>query len=522
MLRASPCRLAFSLPPPAQLARCPPFAMWSPVNFEYTNFCHPVNVCEILPKRFRKAGDLATMRAVGVPVRAGKALKTFIDMCPKVRNGGSIEVICSGPPPQRPPGGQQGEEEEGEASQPELWIHGRIQPKGGRSNLQAIEPVEIKLEKGWEMEAEAGKMADILTKEKKQVNLRIILSVVTTTTNVRLALIAELLARTGRLCNDAEGYEGHELLARIKPTSIQFKRRGALSDMKDKREKAGTITNPGVDLLLRLAPQPDAYNPLFTELLIRRGLPRMNSALRFSFFSTSAGHRRSMILKPAERDMAESDFQFRIKKEAELNEVVVLLAHTLRNQHGTVVLRGRHPNSILMSLKAVTASAYRASKQIDLTFRGPPTEWPTPEQREEFERWAGMEAGNEIWIGAKISTRGHSVDHRGWSDILVLPEMNAEDLAYRIAQLIGGDKNLKITGLGARSSAVMANAIAIASETCSDSGELICRADFTKVHVDPRNHHPVGDDIPEGLDVEDLLTESGVCISVVLAAKTCQ
>ncbi|KAF4719678.1 Lysophosphatidylcholine acyltransferase 2 [Perkinsus olseni] len=270
MLRASPCRLAFSLPPPAQLARCPPFAMWSPVNFEYTNFCHPVNVCEILPKRFRKAGDLATMRAVGVPVRAGKALKTFIDMCPKVRNGGLIEVICSGPPPQRPPGGQPGEEDEGEASQPELWIHGRIQPKGGRSNIQAIEPVEIKLEKGWEMEAEAGKMADILTKEKKQVNLRIILSVVTTTTNVRLALIAELLARTGRLCNAAEGYENHELLARIKPTSIQFKRRGALNDMKDKREKAGTITNPGVDFLLRLAPQPDTYNPLFTEWKHRR------------------------------------------------------------------------------------------------------------------------------------------------------------------------------------------------------------------------------------------------------------
>ncbi|KAF4745973.1 hypothetical protein FOZ63_004475, partial [Perkinsus olseni] len=424
MLRASPCRLAFSLPPPAQLARCPPFAMWSPVNFEYTNFCHPVNVCEILPKRFRKAGDLATMRAVGVPVRAGKALKTFIDMCPKVRNGGLIEVICSGPPPQRPPGGQQGEEEEGETSQPELWIHGRIQPKGGRSNIQAIEPVEIKLEKGWEMEAEAGKMADILTKEKKQVNLRIILSVVTTTTNVRLALIAELLARTGRLCNDAEGYENHELLARIKPTSIQFKRKGdlqdalllALSDMKDKREKAGTITNPGVDLLLRLAPQPDTYNPLFTEWKHR----------------PSVGDHRTMILKPAERDMAESDFQFRIKKEAELNEVVVLLAHTLRNQHGTVVLRGRHPNSILMSLKAVTASAYRASKQIDLTFRGPPTEWPTPEQREEFERWAGMEAGNEIWIGAKISTRGHPADRRGWSDILVLPEINAEDLADRI------------------------------------------------------------------------------------------
>ncbi|KAF4689111.1 Lysophosphatidylcholine acyltransferase 2 [Perkinsus olseni] len=465
MLRASPCRLAFSLPPPAQLARCPPFAMWSPVNFEYTNFCHPVNVCEILPKRFRKAGDLATMRVVGVPVRAGKALKTFIDI---------------GPPPQRPPGGQQGEEEEGEASQPELWIHGRIQPKGGRSNIQAIEPVEIKLEKGWEMEAEAGKMADILTKEKKQVNLRIILSVVTTTTNVRLALIAELLARTGRLCNNAEGYENHELLARIKPTSIQFKRKGvtappaaprdalllALSDMKDKREKAGTITNPGVDFLLRLAPQPDTYNPLFTEWKHR----------------PSVGDHRTMILKPAERDMAESDFQFRIKKEAELNEVVVLLAHTLRNQHGTVVLRGR----------------------------------------EEFERWAGMEAGNEIWIGAKISTRGHPADHRGWSDILVLPEINAEDLADRIVRLIGSDKNLKITGLGARSSAVMANAIAIASETCSDSGELICRADFTKVHVDPRNHHPVGDDIPESLDVEDLLTESGVCISVVLAAKTCQ
>ncbi|KAF4675642.1 hypothetical protein FOL46_000834 [Perkinsus olseni] len=261
---------------------------------------------------------------------------------------------------------------------------------------------------------------------------------------------------------------------------------------------------------------------LLSRLLIRRGLHRMNSALRFSFFSTSVGDRRSMILKPAERDMAESDFQFRIKKEAELNEVVVLLAHTLRNQHGTVVLRGRHPNSILMSLKAVTASAYRASKQIDLTFRGPPTEWPTPEQREEFERRAGMEAGNEIWIGAKISTRGHPADHRGWSDILVIPEMNAEDLADRIVRLIRSDKNLKITGLGARSSAVMANAIAIASQTCSNSGELICRADFTKVHVDPRNHHPVGDDIPEGLDVEDLLTESGVCISVVLAAKTGQ
>ncbi|KAF4736201.1 hypothetical protein FOZ62_013112, partial [Perkinsus olseni] len=152
---------------------------------------------------------------------------------------------------------------------------------------------------------------------------------------------------------------------------------------------------------------------LLSRLLIRRGVPRMNSALRFSFFSASVGDHRTMILKPAERDMAESDFQFRIKKEAELNEVVVLLAHTLRNQHGTVVLRGRHPNSILMSLKAVTASAYRASKQIDLTFRGPPTEWPTPEQREEFERWAGMEAGNEIWIGAKISTRGHPADHRG-------------------------------------------------------------------------------------------------------------
>lgn len=35
--------------------------------------------------------------------------------------------------------------------------------------------------------------------------------------------------------------------------------------MKDKREKAGTVTNPGVDLLLRLAPQPSSYNPLVAE-----------------------------------------------------------------------------------------------------------------------------------------------------------------------------------------------------------------------------------------------------------------
>ncbi|EER08211.1 hypothetical protein Pmar_PMAR013122 [Perkinsus marinus ATCC 50983] len=268
MLRGSPLRLSFTLPAPAHLARCPPFAMWSLVNFEYTKFCHPVNVCEILPKRFRKPGDMATMRAVGIPVRAGKALKTFIDMCPKVRNGGHIEVICSGPPV-HPPLADQQQDEEGEegggSGQPELWIHGRIQPPSRSGGLQAGEPVEVKLEKGWEVDTEAERLAAILTKEGKRVNLRIILSVIATTTNVRLALIAELLARTGRLCNNVEGYETHELLAHIKPTSIQFKRRGALSEMKDKREKAGTVTNPGVDLLLRLAPQPSSYNPLVAE-----------------------------------------------------------------------------------------------------------------------------------------------------------------------------------------------------------------------------------------------------------------
>lgn len=176
-------------------------------------------------------------------MRAGKALKTFIDMCPKVRNGGHIEVICSGPPV-HPPLADQQQDEEGEeggrvgvaglllwlspeiggSGQPELWIHGRIQPPSRSGGLQAGEPVEVKLEKGWEVDTEAERLAAILTKEGKRVNLRIILSrsssslktainmvlvgVIATTTNVRLALIAELLARTGRLCEEGRGGGG--------------------------------------------------------------------------------------------------------------------------------------------------------------------------------------------------------------------------------------------------------------------------------------------------------------------------
>ncbi|KAF4673927.1 Lysophosphatidylcholine acyltransferase 2 [Perkinsus chesapeaki] len=467
------CRLqktksdSFSLPPSEELARCPPFAMWSEVNFEYTKFCHPTNVCEILPKRFRKAGDMATMRAVGVPIRAGKAFKTFIDMCPKVRNSGWIEIICSGPPAVE----VAAEDDDGSSRQAELWIHGRIRAKGGTSLKEPSEPVEVKLEKGWDMAQEAERIAEILTKERKQVQLRIILSVIATTTNVRLTLIAELLARVGRLCNNVEGFETHELLTRITPTSIQFKRKGALSEMKEGREKAGTITNPGVDLLLRLHPQPTINNPLQTQ-------------------------------RPAEKDMAESDFQFRIKKEAELNEVVTLLAHTLRNQYSTVVLRGRHPSSVLMSLKAVTAAAYRASKVIDLTFRGPPLEWPTTEQKEEFERWAEMEGGTEIWIGARIG-QAHC-GGRAWEDILVQPEMSSAELAATVSELIKRESSLRIIGLDAVSCATIADAIAIASQTCG----LVCQADFTKVNVDPRNHRPVGESIPDGLDAEDLITES--------------
>ncbi|EER20508.1 hypothetical protein Pmar_PMAR010253 [Perkinsus marinus ATCC 50983] len=102
-----------------------------------------------------------------------------------------------------------------------------------------------------------------------------------------------------------------------------------------------------------------------------------------------------------------------------------------------------------MSLKAVTASAYRASKEIDLVFRGPPTEWPTTKQKEEFERWAEMEGGNEIWIGARISSRGPPSIPLQYEDILVLPGMGASDLASRIEGLVKDDKDVRITGMDA-------------------------------------------------------------------------
>lgn len=50
--------------------------------------------------------------------------------------------------------------------------------------------------------------------------------------------------------------------------------------------------------------------------LFRGGLPSRTTIVPRSLLSTCVSGRGSMLLKPAERDMAESDFQFRIKKEA--------------------------------------------------------------------------------------------------------------------------------------------------------------------------------------------------------------